>query len=172
MIPSTTSTSDMQSFVLNRGASLTDQNIKVRVSFGDFYYPTPSVDSSFGYKIATSGDVNFVSASIILPTRTVWAREWSMEYVTQFYTDSNLSTPYVETDDNYYYSYSPLTKEGNPFNTLNGSETASPLSIGSDIDEENILVINGTANRRFVAKFNGSGLKYSQSARPCTGNTQ
>ena len=172
MIPSTTSTSNMQSFVLNRGASLTDQNIKVRVSFGDFYYPTPSVDSSFGYKIATSGDVNFVSASIILPTRTVWAREWSMEYVTQFYTDSNLSTPYVETDDNYYYSYSPLTKEGNPFNTLNGSETASPLSIGSDIDAENILVINGTANRRFVAKFNGSGLKYSQSARPCTGNTQ
>jgi hypothetical protein len=175
MIPSTTSTSSMQDFVLKRGASLTDSNIKVRVSFGDFYYPTPSVDSSFGYKIAINGSGNYQTASQIRPTVEVWAREWSMEYVTQFYTDSNLSTPYVGTFDNNYYSYSPLTQlpsNNPPFNTLNGSETASPLGIGSDIVASDSLVRDGIVNRRFVARFNGNGLKYSQSARPCTGNTQ
>ena len=45
-------------------------------------------------------------------------------------------------------------------------------AIPADVVASDNLVRDGIVNRRFVAKFNGNGLKYSQSARPCTGNTQ
>ena len=167
-----TSTGSVPYYFLDRGAYQTDNNIDVKVSFGDFYYPTPTTATSFGYFIAESGDVDILTASSVKPTREVWAREWSMKYVTQLYTSPDLTTPYTGTVNGDYYSYSPLTEAEYPFNTLNGSEIASPTAIGANISPNDNLVRNGIVNRRFVAKFNGSGLKQTKTATPCTGIVQ
>ena len=102
-----------------------------------------------------------------------------MEYVTQFYTDSDLSTVYPGTDNARFYSYSPLTilpeitPGPAPFNTDSGTENSSPLSIGTAIfpDAINRGGFN-QASRQFVALFDGSGKKIKASAIPSTGLIQ
>jgi len=163
-------------YFLDRAASLADSNIKIKLSFGDFYYPNPTSAISYGYRISPNGSTTAPLASAVVPSTTVWAKEWAMEYVSQFYTDSNLSTIYTGTINNEFYSYSPLTNIPEispgpiPFNTDNGTENSSPLTTGQAIfpDSINNAGLN-QASRRFVAQFDGNGKKIIRTAIPNTG---
>jgi hypothetical protein len=179
VVPNINNTVRIPPFFEERAAGLAESNIKVKISFGDFYYPTVSSALSYGYKISSNGQTSAGSASIETKDTTVWAKEWAMEYVTQFYTDSDLSTVYTGTDNARFYSYSPLTilpeitPGPAPFNTDSGTENSSPLSIGTAIfpDAINRGGFN-QASRQFVALFDGSGKKIKASAIPSTGLIQ
>ena len=148
------------------GPELTDFNIDVSISFGDFYYKDTNTPSSFGYKIST-GNPSENFASFQTPTREVWAREWSHKYVTQFYNDADLTElATVFTGDDNWYSYSALTEEANPLNTQNGSENSGIGGIGEN-NTANMLNQASIANRRWVAQFNSTGKKIKGTARPC-----
>ena len=64
-----------------------NNNVKVDISFGDFYYNNVSSGSaSYSYSVS-NGYSNSGIASFNNPTTVVFAKEWSYKYVTQFYTD-------------------------------------------------------------------------------------
>jgi len=178
VVPNITNTVRIPDFFEERAASLAESNIKVKISFGDFYYPNVSSALSYGYKISSNGQTSAGSASIETQDTTVWAKEWAMEYVTQFYTDSELSTVYPGTVNANFYSYSPLTilpeitPGPAPFNTDSGTENSSPLPIGVAIFPGGINAGLNQASRLFVAQFDGSGKKIKASAIPSTGLIQ
>ena len=149
------------------GPLLTDSNIDVRVSFGDFYYKDANTPSSFGYLVSTASSSGEQIASFQTPAKEVWAREWSHKYVTQFYNDADLTelaTGFIGNDN--WYTYSALTDQGNPLNTQSGSENSGV----SGFDTENTpSLLNGSsiANRRWVAQFDSTGKKIKGTAKPC-----
>jgi hypothetical protein len=156
------------------GPIITQENIDVRVSYGDFYYKESSTPPSFGYRISKIGKTTAADASDQSPTETVWAREWSFRYVTQFYTDATLATVYTETISNEFYSYSSLTNE-TTVNRIDGTENASINGLPSpdtSVNTLNALGINNTSDRRWVAQFNSTGKKIAQTAQPCTSTFQ
>ena len=68
-----------------------NNNVKVDISFGDFYYNNVSSGSaSYSYSVS-NGYSNSGIASFNNPTTVVFAKEWSYKYVTQFYTDETLT---------------------------------------------------------------------------------
>jgi len=148
------------------GPLLTDFNIDVKVSFGDFYYKDANTPSSFGYKISTPTAIEN-SASFQNPIKEVWAREWSHKYVTQFYNDAGLTelaTGFIANDN--WYSYSALTDQGNPLNTQSGSENSGVSGFGT-VNDTSLLNGASIANRRWVAQFDSTGKKIKGTAKPC-----
>ena len=149
------------------GPVKTDVNIGVSISFGDFYYKNPIISSSFGYLISTTGQASNTAAATKTPAVPVFAREWSMKYVTQFYEDAELSIKYTGTINENWYSYSATTT-----NTVNANEGSDNSSVGGiNSIAPSPSTINQTltlANRRWVAKFDGDGKKIVQTAEPST----
>ena len=157
------------------GPGRTISNIGVNISFGDFYYKEPNVDSSFSYQISASGIPSqpdgwssASAASTKSTTLEVWAREWSHKYVTQFYTDASLQTK-IQTTDNEWYSYSALSSSS--VNAASGTENSSISGIAGiapSATELNNLAENDSNSRRWVAQFDGDGKKKAGTAIPCT----
>jgi hypothetical protein len=143
----------------------------VSVDYGDFYYPQltgASTNGVYGYKIAIVGNTNRATASLNAPSITVYAKEWSFRYVTQFYLDDNLSVK-LGTNTNYalnyvannYYVYTGIS--GEDFNVIHGSENANT---GGD----NETPSSNTTNRSWTAQFDIDGKKIPQTALPCVAN--
>jgi hypothetical protein len=145
---------------------LTDFNIDVRVSFGDFYYKDANTPSSFGYRVSAPTAIEN-QASFQDPSTEVWAREWSHKYVTQFYNDADLTEPATGFIDNYWCSYSALTDQGNPLNTQSGSENSGVSGFGTPNDVDELKPPTSIANRRWVAQFDSTGKKIKGTAKPC-----
>jgi len=166
----TPSTQQMPVWTLDAGPILTDINIDVSIEFGDFYYKKSDAPSSFEYQISSTGASNASGAKIKNTQTTVWAREWSHKYVTQFYTDSNLTTPHSSTTNDLWYSYSSLGSGS--INSNSGTQNAStngPDSSAPDASTLNSYDLNnnGFSSRRWVAQFDGNGKKKSGTATPC-----
>ena len=160
----------MPEFVVDKnGPVLTDSNINVKISFGDFYYIDANTPSSFGYKISSS-TASENTASRKTPTKEVWAREWSHKYVTEFYNDAGLTEPATGFIGTNWYSYSALSIQGNPINALNGSENSGISSFGA-LNTPSLLNNSSIANRRWVAQFDVNGKKIKGTARPCNSAT-
>jgi hypothetical protein len=150
------------------GANLVNSNIKVKLSFGDFYYKFP--ETSFQYMVSPRGRNNVGYADNEVPSVEVWAREWSLRYVTQFYNNSDLTEkwipnlPWVDgggTTGNSWYSYSALGAEPSADGTENASIQTAPVT-PSDLSSSN------TSNRLFVARFDADGKKFVATAQPVT----
>tara|TARA_R110002049_G_scaffold38973_2_gene120303 strand:+ start:133 stop:4530 length:4398 start_codon:yes stop_codon:yes gene_type:complete len=170
MVPAPTTTT-LPDFVIETqfgGPDTTDQNIDVKVSFGDFYYNQPNTPMSFGYRISETGSPSpgDSAAALKTPIVEVFAREWSFKYVTQFYTNPELTTLYTATENNYWYSYSALTT-GNT-NTNIGTENSSIKGLNETAPVPATINDSTFANRRWVAQFDGSGKKIPQTAKPST----
>ena len=148
------------------GPLLTDFNIDVKVSFGDFYYKDTNTPSSFGYRVSSPVLIEN-SASFQDPSTEVWAREWSHKYVTQFYNDADLTEPATGFIDNYWCSYSALTTQGSPLNTQSGSENSGVSGFGTPNDADLLRAPTSIANRRWVAQFDSTGKKIKGTAKPC-----
>ena len=149
------------------GPLLTDFNIDVRISFGDFYYKDANTPSSFGYLMSTANSSGEQIASFQTPVKEVWAREWSHKYVTQFYNDADLTelaTGFIGNDS--WYTYSALTDQGNPLNTQSGSENSGVSGFGTK-NTPSLLSGSSIANRRWVAQFDSTGKKIKGTAKPC-----
>ena len=150
------------------GANLVNSNIKVKLSFGDFYYKFP--ETSFQYSISPRGRNNVGYAEDEVPSVEVWAREWSLRYVTQFYNNSDLTEkwtpnlPWIDgggTTGNSWYSYSAVGDEPAADGTENASIQTAPVT-PSDLSSSN------TSNRLFVARFDADGKKFVATAQPVT----
>ena len=140
---------------------------QVKLSYGDFYNPlldsiTPP--SYFSYKISSQGSTDKENAKSFTPAQTVYAREWSFRYVTQFYANPELTTVYTNTTNNEYYSYCSSSDSSlngsygnemsNTINTVGASGDRAPVGSASNED------------RRWVAKFDGAGKKIITTAEP------
>ena len=105
-----------------------------------------------------------------MPSVEVWAREWSLRYVTQFYNNSDLTEkwtpnlPWIDgggTTGNSWYSYSAVGDEPAADGTENASIQTAPVT-PSDLSSSN------TSNRLFVARFDADGKKFVATAQPVT----
>ena len=149
----------------NQGSSfIIDQNVLVNITMGDFYYPSFSSTAQSYQFMATAPKVSISEASLAVPNTPVYAREWDLKYVTQFYKD-----PELRIKENFgqagYVCYQPFTtQESNSpaaygtHNTWGGAQNASVNSVSS------INVITNLDQRKWVASFGADGLK---SKREC-----
>ena len=155
------------------GSFRTSQNLKIKLAYGDFYYPQGTTGSrtSYPYLIADEPSASAIDASFKTPSKTVWAREWAMGYVTEFYTDSTLVTPITNFAAG-YYCYSPSSSEEAEFVYENGTENS--WVNGQDEDANNYSLVGTTNNlkalRRFVADFDSNAKKIKGTSVPVTAN--
>ena len=156
-----------------RGALYTFQKLRVKLSFGDFYYPKGSSVSSYAYSITNPGATSKNVASYANVTRPLWAREWAMEYVTQFFEDPDLITPAVmPTSSGDWFCYEPRSSSDGVFTSDNGTENSW---VGVDGGSVSISTIPSgvtsfpNSQRKFAARFNATGLKTSGTAVPIVG---
>ena len=155
------------------GSGNTNRNLQITLAYGDFYYPQGTTGSrtSYPYLIADEPSASAIDASFKTPSETVWAREWAMGYVTQFYTDSTLVTPITNFEAG-YYCYSPSSSEEAEFVYENGTENS--WVNGQDEDANNYSLVGTTNNlealRRFVADFDSNAKKIKGTSVPVTAN--
>ena len=146
-----------------------DQNVLVNITMGDFYYPSFSPTAqSYQFK-ATSPYTTINDASQFPPTIDVYAREWDLKYVTQFYTDPELRIK-ANFSQAGYVCYQPFSNESNSpaiygtHNTWGGAQNSTVNTVSS------INTITNLDQRKWVASFDANGLKVKGSALPITAN--
>ena len=147
-----------------------DQNVLVNITMGDFYYPSfSSTAQSYQFKV-TSPYTTIDDASQFPATISVYAREWDLKYVTQFYTDPELRIK-ANFGQAGYVCYQPFTtQESNSpatygtHNTWGGAQNAAVNTVSS------INTITNLDQRKWVASFDANGLKVKGSALPITAN--
>ncbi len=156
----------------------------VKMQYGDFYnpvaagkpcLPTEYSDiinpSSYEYKISTipindiDQNTSIELASRILPTRTVYAREWHCKYITKLYTDAALQNEVTNLVSG-WYSYSLATD-------VSRVETSGMQSYDFVLSQNDrshsqeqgatIASIDSNEERRWVAYFT-NGVKQAASA--------
>jgi len=158
----------------------------VKMQYGDFYnpvaagkpcLPTEYSDiinpSSYEYKISTiptnsiDQNTSIELASRILPTRTVYAREWHCKYITKLYTDAALQNEVTDLASG-WYSYS-LATDVSRVETSGAQSYDFVLSQNdrSHSQEQGATVasIDSNEERRWVAYFS-NGVKQAASAVP------
>ena len=156
-----------------RGSSFINSNVYVNFSFGDFYYNSPANPNgqsrqSYAYSITQNASASAIDASNIKPTTIVFAREWAYKYVTKFYTDAELSIPWVPAQAGAinWHCYSGRASDVN--STL-GSENSNNKQIGTNVEAYNLGPLNNLDQRRWVAQFDSNGKKLPGTAVPSTG---
>ena len=155
------------------GSGNTNRNLQIKLAYGDFYYPQGTTGSrtSYPYLIATTPSLSVGEASFKTLNVTVWAREWAMGYVTQFYTDSTLVTPITNLAAG-YYCYSPSTSTEAEFVYENGTENSwiyGQDEIANNYDPAGTTSVP-KALRRFVAQFDSNAKKIKGTSVPITAN--
>ena len=175
-----------QQFFTIYGTEQVDGNIDVTLSFGDFYYVNNN--TSFSYKVSQPGSIDAAAASINQPQNLnqVWAREWAAKYVTQFYTDPQLTIPWNPNSGGSWYSFAASnTNDGSnsiAYNAQNGFENSFTNGISNQEEPYSDLYTKypitpaslggGISNRRWVAEFSATGEKIKGSAIPSSGNVE
>ena len=151
------------------GSSNVTNNVKVNISFGDFYYNNVSSGAaSYPYSVTNSGYANAGIASYNAPTTVVFAKEWSYKYVTQFYTNENLTDEWTPSQDyGDWHSFSGRATSSADVGAENSSNVADDQTVSaSDLQNNNSL-----NQRRWMAQFDANGKKVSGTAVPSTGNS-
>jgi len=152
-----------------RGSSNVNDNVKVDISFGDFYYNNVSSGAaSYPYSVTNSGYANAGIASYNTPTTVVFAKEWSYKYVTQFYQDADLTnkwTPSQAVGD--WHSFSGRATSS----AIVGAENSSNVEDNQTVSAGNLQNSNSLNERRWMAQFDANGKKVSGTAVPSTGNS-
>ena len=156
------------------GASRTNTGITADISYGDFYYPafTESSNEVYAYRVSPTGRATRTEAENLVtnnPTtfQTVYAREWSLKYVTQFFGGQSLIqkwNPGARQGD--YYIYESVQTINTSINSKYGTENSSFSS--NSVDEADMSASNNS-QRRYTAQFDIDGKKLKQSALPLSG---
>jgi hypothetical protein len=155
------------------GAMFINSNVYVNFSFGDFYYNSPANPDgqsrqSYAYSVTQNASASDIDASNVSPTGIVFAREWAYKYVTQFYTDAELSIPWVPTQAG-AINWHCYSGRANDINSTLGSENSNNNQIGSNVVANNLGGLNGLDQRRWVAQFDSNGKKLPGTSVPSTG---
>jgi hypothetical protein len=171
IVPWKTQTDLDYQFFAAAGSEFVQKNIRVNLSFGDFYYANS--DNSFSYFVSTSGKPDSSSAAIDTPFKEVFAREWSHKYITELYEDAALTIPWIPnlTNGNWFSYSGTADNDGQgevPFNVANGSENSFINGINSGFTSIGSSTL--ISNRRWVAQFDENGKKLKGTAIPSTGN--
>ena len=135
-----------------------------RVSWGDFYYPncTPYTGTSYEYFLdqgSSQQDPNNANlGAISSQTTTLFAREFDIKYVTQFYTDAALTNKYTPPTASF---------PGTQYFKVSGAKVSN-LS-NTHVNSVNVKV-NGEneLSRYWVLGLNSTGLKVEGEAYPST----
>ena len=178
---------------------LSAETQQVRLSFGDFFTPTqliakfnnntreiPSSGTveqrqSFSYRVSNnSGYDDRSNAEDDNPSLQVFAREWAFRYVTQFYTDQALTTPWIPpgAGSTRWYAYKgfyEVSTTSNGWLSVNvkyGNENSNTRRQGSPIFQDNITgttigLNDKDLNRKWTAQFDQFGKKIIRTAEPC-----
>ena len=156
-----------------RGASYASSRITVDISYGDFYYPTFTESSSevYAYRVSPTGRATRAESENLVtnnPTtfQTVYAREWSLKYVTQFFGEQSLTqkwNPGARQGD--YYIYESVQE----INSVNSKYGAENSSFSSNSVNETDMAASNNSERRYTAQFDTYGKKIKQSALPLSG---
>ena len=153
-----------------------DENSYAIVEYGDFYYPRGVQQNFWKYEISKEGSATQVAAQnydIGQPFTgqpaanmdIVYAREPFFRYVTQFYTDPQLTQPWTPTSGAsqwFMYKYASTS----PANIIPGTNGVPDGNDGSWVGSQ--LLANGvgsylTSQRRWIGKFNLNGTKIGRS---------
>jgi hypothetical protein len=172
-LPNTTQNALDFQFFAAQGSENVQKNIKVTLSFGDFYYSNG--ENSFAYFVSARGYADANTASITSPNKLIYAREWSHKYVTQFYEDPFLTIPWVPNlGIGDWFSYSGTSDDNGqgevPYNVANGSENSYVVGINTPSIGNAISQNTPISNRRWMAQFDANGKKLKGTAIPSTGN--
>ena len=130
-----------------------NMNIKVNLTFGDFYYPNNSTETAFRYFRSATAKSSSDLASSDTPNTEVYAREWSLKYVTVFYKDPNLQ----EIDDtmsNGFYCYN--ASSDNIYSTENGNQNSFSNGNSYKLVQGTYDPTGDSHLRRWTANFTNS----------------
>jgi len=144
--------------------------VSAKIDWGDFYYPAnyvssnQEVPSAYQYWVTNIGYGNASGALSVQPFNTkVYAREWDMKYVSQFYLDEALQTKWNDdngiTTNNPWYGYRPVSP--NTINADQGTHNAATAVTGIAQNTDNIY-------RQWAAQFDSTGKKRLGSATTIT----
>ena len=152
--------------------------VSYNISWGDFYYPKPlndqlnpipnAIPTSFEYNITAGGKNNSLLASREnFSLTTVFAREWDMKYVSQLYTDSQLTQKFIPLNYNpsdAWYALRPLS--ANTINAKFGTSNSNSGTFGSNT--QGFAPINGfyNVNRKWCVYLDQNGKKAVRDAEP------
>ena len=174
-------------------------NQRVVLSFGDFYTPSQLIAKyknnnvvspalgpipivqSFAYRVSdNAGYATREEAEDDSPNLSVFAREWAFKYVTQFYLDQALTTPWIppNASESRFYAYrgfadSLNTQNGyNNINVRYGNENSNTRRNGSPVYTDPVTGAELGANhndwnRKWSAKFDQFGKKIVRTSKPC-----
>tara|TARA_R110001592_G_scaffold1128_2_gene6638 strand:+ start:997 stop:5832 length:4836 start_codon:yes stop_codon:yes gene_type:complete len=145
------------------GAGGAGGTINASVKWGDFYYPdnlntsgATEIPSSYEYFVSNTGFSNSNAALISSPFNTrVFAREWDMKYISQFYRDEALQVKWNDsgniTSSLPWYSYRPISSP--TINAESGTQNAA-TGVSNVVNQytDNIY-------RQWTAQFNSDGKK-------------
>ena len=121
--------------------------------FDDFYYPSIYNGTNiyaYKYRISAAPSNSSTTVLSVQPSIEVWAREWHLKYVTQFYSDPNLITPF--THGKGWYIYSPWENDSIPANY--GTDYSNVVATGdpsAGISQNNF--------RKWTAYLDDNGVK-------------
>ena len=128
-------------------------NIKVNLTFGDFYYPNGSTETAFRYFRSATAKSSSDLASSDTPSVEVYAREWSLKYVTVFYKDPNLQE-IDNTMTNGFYCYN--ASSDNTYSTENGNQNSFSNGNEGTLQQGTYNPTGDSHLRRWTANFTNS----------------
>jgi hypothetical protein len=114
--------------------------------------------------LSSVSSVNVSDASSQSLTEQVWAREWAMGYVTQLYTNPELTEVKLITPG--FYCYRPGAITEGQFVVDNGTEN-SWVGVQDELANNSYDVYNAT-QRKFVMQLDSNGKKIKGSSEPIT----
>ena len=134
---------------------------------GGFYYPYGQSDTYYAYKFYTSGQNSPHLASGQVASGyslTVYAREWAPRYVTQFYTNPELTNKLTISNwspSTAWFAYTPLNDTSQV--AQKGTNYSSVLTSGQTNFQQNQY---RNSDRIWMAFFDNTGLKQKATAIP------
>ncbi len=139
-----------------------DNNCILTVEYGDFYYPNGTGNTAWKYYISKYGSGTQQAAQNYDSTmEVVWAREPFFRYVTQFYSDQQLTQPWVsDTAAGPWFMYRYLDSD-----TIIPGTNSNPYGndAASYVVNDGTTAFRSTQDRRWICRLNATGNKIGRS---------
>jgi len=137
-----------------------NDNISCSITYGDFYYPYGITNIGWQYSVMETSQSSVEAAENYTGTQweNVFAREPFFRYVTQFYTDPTLTTPWTpnQSGTNQWHAYKARPTgglAGTPGNPAGNDGAAVTLGNFNNAGQTG----NAQTNRIWLTRFNNTG---------------
>ena len=142
-----------------------NDNISCSITYGDFYYPFGVTNIGWQYSVMETSQPSVEAAESYTGAQwqNVFAREPLFRYVTQFYTDPTLTTPWTPNQQgtNQWHAYKARPTgglAGTPGNPLgNDGAAITPGNFNNTTPSG-----NAQTNRIWLARFNNTGSRIGE----------